>query len=84
MARRDALRTLTKVTDPCPRCGSRRPKDLAEKRQEIHGGCLFLLTVLFTCGLGVFLYPLFVSPARMEAYCTACDTAFPVSGWPTI
>lgn len=74
---RSAVRTFDKVTDRCPNCGSRRPKQLVEGPQRLNG-CSYLLAIGLTCGLALPFFFLFVSRG-LQAWCDECDTAFDVS-----
>lgn len=76
---RAALRTATKVTDKCPECGSRAPKELVEGRRRVNVPLLVAIVILspFGCFLPLFFIPLcFYS--TLEAYCEKCQESFPI------
>jgi hypothetical protein len=74
MPRREAVRQFSKVDEPCPRCGSTRPKELVEGRETFETG-IYLVVALLSCGLGA-LFPSLFRQRPLRAYCERCDTSF--------
>ena len=74
VARKAATRGFQKVMDPCPYCGSRRPKELVEGPKRFRG-CLYLAVSLLTCGLGLLFFPFFYTQ-HVEAWCSECEKTF--------
>jgi hypothetical protein len=70
-----AARQFNKVMVDCPHCGSRKPKELVEGPFRFNTGLYFCIS-LFTCGLGLVLFP-FLFQRNLEAYCSRCDDSFP-------
>ena len=75
MPDRNAIRQFNKVADVCPKCGSRKPKDLVEGPAKFHG-CMYLFVCLMTLGLAIPFIILFRDRPLM-AYCHKCDSYFP-------
>lgn len=78
MARRNALRGYSKVMDRCPHCGSRKPKELVEKKIVPSQGMIIAVVILgiFTCGVGLLLLIYLFNQRSVLAYCDECDETF--------
>jgi hypothetical protein len=72
--RRASFGMVQKVTDRCPKCGHRGPKDVVEGPLEVNWTRFWLL-LLFTAGLGLIWLPLWRGH-RLQAYCPVCDDVF--------
>lgn len=69
-----AQRGVQKVVQDCPRCGSRRPKELVEGPKRLNAFA-YLLFAFCTCGFGLLAFPIF-NKRHLEAYCQKCGHTF--------
>jgi len=65
--------------DRCPHCGSRKPKELVEKKVAPTQVMILAVIVLgiVTCGFGLLLLFLLYNQRALFVYCDECDRTFP-------